>query len=109
MKIKAYRNRIRFVFEDVDFTRVDGHSCFKYTTEAGIVYRDFNQSANDPMWGTVVDVGEGVEEETGIRPGAKILIEALGWSNKISDPEAEDGTPMWFTEPDKVMCVIDPV
>jgi len=100
MKIRAIRNHIVFTFVD----EVTSNGLFREITESGIDLcvisnSNANQTVGKPRWGIVAFVGPEVQWELR-KPGTKILIEPLKWSNRFEF----DGITLWRTDSDKVMA-----
>lgn len=99
MKIRPLHNGIIFKFEDeIDRNAKSG---FKDTSDGGIYLGvDMDRSTKRPRWGVVVSVGTGVIDD-GIKPGARICIEALMWTNET----VISGESIWKTDEDQVLLV----
>jgi co-chaperonin GroES (HSP10) len=65
---------------------------------------DMRDGGIRPRWTTVLSVGEAVAEETGIKPGDRLLLEHLGWTRPFHH-ETPEGTreKIWATALKKVM------
>lgn len=105
MGVKAIHNHIVFQFEDAG-TRKTSHNQtrdqFSHLTNWGFEFSDFDESLNLARWVTVVAVGKDVDSQ--IQAGDRILVDALKWTDGVSDGE---GTTYWRTNDEHVLA-LDP-
>lgn len=98
--LRALRNGIVFQFEELT---TSNKGQFSETTKSGIYLgANFDESAKKSRWCIVNFVGDEVIDE-GIVPGARILVDALKWTNGF---EVED-EKFWKTDEDNVLAVDD--
>ena len=95
-KIKAISNHIIFQFED-EMTKHMGVRQFKDTTDWGFEIAISDESVQKPRWGKVIAIGPKCDKH--IKPGSRILIDALKWTNDIQ----VDGESYWRTDSDNVL------
>ena len=93
MKITALHDNIIFTFNDDN----DGKG-FDNISEGGIYFRSFDHDSKTSRWGTVLVIGPDVTET---KPGDKILIENLKWT----EGHDVDGLKIWMTNEKSVMLV----
>jgi len=81
-KLTAMRSDIIFQFEQTHRHVGDGKAisqAFQESTDWGFEFHKFSETTSEPRWGTVIAVGP--ECDPDIVVGAKILIDALKWTN----------------------------
>lgn len=97
--MRALRNGIVFQFEEK--VTKSKKSTFEEATDWGFqLNNDFDESAKKSRWGIIVAAGDEVIDE-GLVPGARILIEALAWTNGFD----VDGETYWKTDESKVLAI----
>ena len=101
MAVEAIRNHILFQFEEKK-RRQDKMDQFAEVTDWGFEVTRIQDSMDQPRWGIVVAVGPDVIEEA-IVPGARILIDALKWTNAVEF----GGNEYWRTDEDNVLGIDD--
>lgn len=99
LDLTPIRNLIIFQFED-ESTTIQRKAAFQEKTAAGILYKDYEKTVNDPRWGKVLAVGPKVIPD--IQIGSRIFIEALGWTTAYRLNGLE---PIWFTDDERVIGV----
>ena len=101
--MKLHPLGIRFTFKfidkvvrrtDMDKTRTQ----FEETTDFGFTMSSYDESAKQPRWVTVMDVGPEVKEFT---TGAKVLVDSLKWSEAIDF----GGDTFWYSDESVVLAV----
>lgn len=93
-KVRAIGNKVVFKFSDeVQSNR------FTNVTESGIVYKNTEDTVNQPRWGIVLSIGPDVKEN--IKVGDEVLIEPLRWTEKLS----VDGASFWATTENDIILV----
>ena len=97
--LRALRNGIIFQFEEK--VTKSKHSTFEgEETDWGFkLNNNFDESSKHPRWGIIVVVGNEVVDK-GLEPGARILIEALKWTNGVE----VEGETYWKTDEDHVLA-----
>lgn len=98
-KLRPLLKNIIFQFED-ELVTAGGRKQFASETDWGFkVVANFDHDTKSPRWGKVISVGPDVSEE--VKPGSRILIEALQWT-----PGAKfEGSEYWMTNEDKVLAI----
>ena len=92
--VRAIGDKVIFTFlDDVSGNR------FNNVTESGIVYKNAEDTLNQPRWGVITSVGSGVKEP--LKVGDHILIDALRWTEKL----VADGVGYWATSEGDILCV----
>ena len=99
--IKAIHNHVIFTFEQ-DSVKVEEGSmsstAFQEKTDWGFEFKNFNESTEQPRWGTVVATGP--KTDPIIIVGMRILIENLKWTNGIEF----NGTTIWRTDDECILA-----
>lgn len=97
MNIDLIENKIAFEFlEDIT------NGSFTNTTESGIiVQRDAPNQVKEARWGVVTKCARNVTE---VEEGDYILMEPLGWTNRLEVDEVSDDA-FWVTTEDRIMAV----
>lgn len=100
-KLKTLHTNVLFKFED-ELITAQGIKQFKEKTDWGFQLRaQVDSSTKSPRWGIVQAVGERVQDD--IKPGQRVLIEALKWTEAVS----YDAETVWLTGQDYVLVVDD--
>ncbi len=95
--LRPLRNGIIFQFEENIIK--NKKFTFEEKTDWGFKLNSFDESSKHPRWGIVVTVGNEVVDE-GLVTGARILIEALKWTNGVE----VEGETYWKTDEDHVLA-----
>lgn len=101
--LRCLRNDILFQFEEESTYFTDKkirQKGFKEVTDWGLIIVNPNTNAKQPRWGIVVVAGPECNPDD-IKPGRRILIENLMWTNAIEYDKQE----YWKTNEDKVIGV----
>ncbi len=102
MPVRAIKNHIIFKFNDEIVRKTDTgreRTQFAEKSDWGFEISNYDESAKQPRWVTVVSVGPEVVDS--IKVGSQVLIEALQWTESIE----VDAEPHWRTDEDKVLLV----
>lgn len=95
--MKPIKNHIIFKFNDA----VDSEGRFITKSETiAIVKGDFDASASQPRWGTVVAAGPAAIPDVST-PGTQILIENLKWTLSFT----HNSETFWRTDDSQVLAV----
>jgi co-chaperonin GroES (HSP10) len=100
-KLKTLHTNLLFRFED-ELVTSRGIKQFKQTTEWGFqLGASMDSNTKSPRWGIVVAVGEKIDSD--IKPGMRVLVEALKWTEGVS----YGSETVWLTNQDYVLAVDD--
>ena len=94
---------IRFTFKFVDkvVIRTDldkRRTQFEETTNFGFTMSSYDESAKQPRWVIVMDVGPEIKE---FKTGDKVLLDSLKWSEAIDF----GGDTFWYSDESVVLAV----
>ncbi len=103
MKLLPLENKFTFKFVDAVVVRTDTdrrRTQFEETTESGFMISSYDESAKQPRWVVVQDVGPDVDAND-IKSGSKVLLEALKWSEALEFA----GDDIWYSDVTQVLAV----
>lgn len=93
--IQAIHNHVIFQFEQssvkVSKNGTDS-TAFEEKTDWGFEFKKFDESAQQPRWGVVIETGP--DTDPVIKSGMRILIDNLKWTNGMPF----DGEIIWRTD-----------
>lgn len=95
--IEPLRNHVVFQFEETKVQHM-GVSQFKEKTDWGLEFVRVEESAQSPRWGIVTHVGPEVPDV--IKPGMRVLIEKLKWTNEMKVGDQY----YWRTDSDQILA-----
>lgn len=98
-ELRPILNNILFQFCD-ELMTANGVKQFREQTSWGFDLRaNFDHNLKVPRWVNVISVGPDVSEE--IKPGMKVLVEALKWTTGVEF----EGQMYWMTNEDQIIAV----
>lgn len=100
--LRPIHNHIVFQFEQTK-TKHMGITQFQEKTDWGFEFANTNDSLETGRWVRVAFVGHEVPEE--IKPGMRVCIEKLMWSNEFEF----EGELYWRTDYDQVLLIDETV